>query len=728
MKLKYKLFFSIIIIGVFALTLGLIGVYHFTKIETINVELANDSKNVEYISQTIENDLLELVRLTTTLANTNVVKDALISSNNDFSSLSVSEREQTIFDLNNTWMNTSDVNDPFIKERMENDAALYLVSQENKYPDLYGEIFLTNEYGVMISTTGKLTTLAHHDKYWWQGAYNDGEGIVYIDDRGYDDSVAGYVLGIVVPIYDDENNIIGILKSNFNIAYIFEDSVTNFHNLNLEGEYLVVRTLGLIVNGKDIEPLSESVPEYLLSYLSQQTIISKEINFENNDKFMAISPINLTFDFNDIEFGGSYESIDHLGGNLGEGWSVVYLVDSSIVFNEINHTTMSNITGGIIILLLIGLSGLFIGETLSKPFINLNNYITEVGKGNLIKKDFKISNDEVGELTSSFNNMIDHLQLSLTSKENLEKEIVEKEKLEQTLIASEAGLKRAQEIAKLGSWEIDLITNTVWGSEEALKIYEIEKKDKEIPLSFIKGMIDSNDRSKVDQALADLLDNSTPIDVTYKIKTVNGNLKYINSIATLKVDDNNNPIKIIGTIHNITKLMLVEETLKYEKNIAQMYLDIVGVMILVLDVEGKVSLINNKGCEILGYDKDEIIGKNWFDNFIPKDVINRETQETYSNIFNGKGKLESNYNNYLITSKKEKRLNSWTNVLLYDSNNNIIGVLSSGKYITKEEIYKKKLYNIGYEDTLTKLKNRRYYEENLLKLDIQEELKKKRFH
>ena len=96
-------------------------------------------------------------------------------------------------------------------------------------------------------------------------------------------------------------------------------------------------------------------------------------------------------------------------------------------------------------------------------------------------------------------------------------------------------------------------------------------------------------------------------------------------------------------------------------------------------------------------------------NFTPKDVINRETQETYSNIFNEKGKLESNYNNYLITSKKEKRLISWTNDLLYDFNNNIIGVLSSGKDLTKEEIYKKKLYNIGYEDTLTKLKKKRFH-------------------
>ncbi|GAI74382.1 unnamed protein product, partial [marine sediment metagenome] len=51
---------------------------------------------------------------------------------------------------------------------------------------------------------------------------------------------------------------------------------------------------------------------------------------------------------------------------------------------------------------------------------------------------------------------------------------------------------------------------------------------------------------------------------------------------------------------------------------AQKYLDVAGVMLVAIDVEGRVGLVNKKGCEILGYEEEEIIGKKWFDNFLPE--------------------------------------------------------------------------------------------------------------
>ncbi len=51
---------------------------------------------------------------------------------------------------------------------------------------------------------------------------------------------------------------------------------------------------------------------------------------------------------------------------------------------------------------------------------------------------------------------------------------------------------------------------------------------------------------------------------------------------------------------------------------AEMYLDIVRSMIIVIDADRKVSLINEKACEVLGYDKEEIIGRDLFETFIPE--------------------------------------------------------------------------------------------------------------
>jgi len=58
--------------------------------------------------------------------------------------------------------------------------------------------------------------------------------------------------------------------------------------------------------------------------------------------------------------------------------------------------------------------------------------------------------------------------------------------------------------------------------------------------------------------------------------------------------------------------------LRDERDKAQRYLDLAGTMILALDTELNVTMINNKGCQMLGCDENDIVGKNWVKSFIPK--------------------------------------------------------------------------------------------------------------
>ena len=63
-----------------------------------------------------------------------------------------------------------------------------------------------------------------------------------------------------------------------------------------------------------------------------------------------------------------------------------------------------------------------------------------------------------------------------------------------------------------------------------------------------------------------------------------------------------------------------EAALIAEKERAQQYLDIAGVMFVALDTQGIVTLINQKGCVILDSKESDIIGKNWFETFVPAAV------------------------------------------------------------------------------------------------------------
>ena len=69
---------------------------------------------------------------------------------------------------------------------------------------------------------------------------------------------------------------------------------------------------------------------------------------------------------------------------------------------------------------------------------------------------------------------------------------------------------------------------------------------------------------------------------------------------------------------DITEHKQAEEALRREKNRAQKLLDIAGVIFVAIDVMGRVTLVNQKGSSVLGYEQKEIVGKNWFNNFIPE--------------------------------------------------------------------------------------------------------------
>jgi two-component system NtrC family sensor kinase len=125
-------------------------------------------------------------------------------------------------------------------------------------------------------------------------------------------------------------------------------------------------------------------------------------------------------------------------------------------------------------------------------------------------------------------------------------------------------------------------------------------------------------------------------------------------------------------------------TLQVERDMAQNYLDVASVMLIALNATGHVTLINKKGCEILGYDENEILGKNWFDNFIPKEM-KEATKAVFSGLMAGKIEVNEQYENPLLTRNGEIRIIEWKNTVLTDTTGKITGTLSSGEDITRRK-------------------------------------------
>ncbi len=82
-------------------------------------------------------------------------------------------------------------------------------------------------------------------------------------------------------------------------------------------------------------------------------------------------------------------------------------------------------------------------------------------------------------------------------------------------------------------------------------------------------------------------------------------------------------VQIIESFRDVTERQRVAEQLRQQRDRAQKYLDITSVILIVLNADGTVALINKKGCEILGWDEQQIVGRHWFDNFLPEGIRER---------------------------------------------------------------------------------------------------------
>ena len=145
--------------------------------------------------------------------------------------------------------------------------------------------------------------------------------------------------------------------------------------------------------------------------------------------------------------------------------------------------------------------------------------------------------------------------------------------------------------------------------------------------------------------------------------------------------------KIAGLIHvvrDISERKNAEKILLEERNKAQKYLDIAGVLIVALDAEGRVALINKRGLEIIGYEEQEMIGRSWFDLCIPE-RIREEVRGVFHELMSGNIVLGEYYENSIVTKNGFERVLAFHNAMLRGESGEMYGVLSSGEDITERK-------------------------------------------
>jgi PAS domain S-box-containing protein len=196
----------------------------------------------------------------------------------------------------------------------------------------------------------------------------------------------------------------------------------------------------------------------------------------------------------------------------------------------------------------------------------------------------------------------------------------------------------------------------------------------------IEGLVHPEDRALFFGRFMDRLrGKSAP--PSYEVRAIrkDGEVAWLELFSS-RIELNEEPA-VQAAFVDVTGRKLAEKSVATQRDRAMKFLDVVQAIIIVIQVDETVTLINRKGREILGYANEEIVGKNWFDTFIPVRERKR-TRDVFGRLMKGEIKPVEFFENTVLTKGGEERSIAWHNDLLRDENGIIYATLSYGQDMT----------------------------------------------
>jgi PAS domain S-box-containing protein len=197
-------------------------------------------------------------------------------------------------------------------------------------------------------------------------------------------------------------------------------------------------------------------------------------------------------------------------------------------------------------------------------------------------------------------------------------ELLERKQIEQSLSYNESSLAQVQRIARLGHWELDIVNNVLTWSDEVYRIFGVEPQTFGATRDAFSSYVHPEDLPKVDQAAADAFDKIRPFDVEHRIVRDDGKIGVVHELAEIFYDDANNPIRMVGTVHDITESKRDEEALRENEERLKLAWEQSPLGALEWDLDFRATRWNAAAEKIFGYTKEEALGQNGNELIVPE--------------------------------------------------------------------------------------------------------------
>jgi diguanylate cyclase (GGDEF)-like protein/PAS domain S-box-containing protein len=155
---------------------------------------------------------------------------------------------------------------------------------------------------------------------------------------------------------------------------------------------------------------------------------------------------------------------------------------------------------------------------------------------------------------------------------------------------------------------------------------------------------------------------------------------------------------------DVTDWRRSEEALRQSERRFRDLLDNVQLAAVLIDVVGTVTYCNPHLLALSGFEKQEVIGRNWFDLFVPEPERTDRRRSFVSSI--GDGRIAAHDESEIGTKRGERRLIGWNHTVLRNAQGSVLGAASIGADITEQRRAERQLLYDAFHDGLTGLPNR----------------------
>ena len=294
------------------------------------------------------------------------------------------------------------------------------------------------------------------------------------------------------------------------------------------------------------------------------------------------------------------------------------------------------------------------------------------------------------------------------------KNITEQVKKSRILRSTKERLELIIDSTDLGIFDVDFRSGDVIVNN---KVHELTGYSNEKIDNYINFWLDKVHEDDKDDLL-DAIDNhinstKSYFNVEHRIRTKEGNYRWFRLIANLIENSNEGePLRIVGILQDINQRKLTHLKLKEQKAHFEQLFENSIEGIALLDSECKVIKTNSKFQEIFGYKSEEVKGEK-IDSLITPPHIKEEALDLNQQVLNGKEIKKE-----VIRKRKDgTKINVSAHGFSVDLSNGETGIYAVYNDITERKKIEKRIKYLSYNDELTDLYNRRYFDNELEKMN-----------